>query len=59
MACAHCVGFLTDEIERINGVRDVTVDVRGGTVIVTSERQLDPDEVRDAVEDAGYEVSRN
>lgn len=56
MACGHCAGFVTEEIERVPGVTAVAVDVDTGTVTVTSERTLDSTAVRTAVEEAGYEV---
>ncbi|MGR6924013.1 heavy-metal-associated domain-containing protein [[Actinomadura] parvosata] len=57
MACGHCAGFVTEEIERIPGVSAVTVDVDTGTVKVTSDTPLDPGDVRAAVEEAGYELA--
>jgi copper chaperone len=54
MTCAHCVTSVTEEITAIDGVTDVAVDLPTGTVAVTSDRPLDPAEVRAAVEEAGY-----
>ncbi|MET7666865.1 heavy-metal-associated domain-containing protein [Micromonospora luteifusca] len=56
MACGHCAGFVTEEIERIPGVTAVAVDVEADTATVTSDRPLDIAEVRAAVEEAGYEL---
>ncbi|MEU7752935.1 heavy-metal-associated domain-containing protein [Micromonospora sp. NPDC049101] len=56
MACGHCAGFVTEEIERIPGVTAVAVDVESDTATVTSDRPLDIAEVRAAVEEAGYEL---
>ncbi|MBG6099839.1 heavy-metal-associated domain-containing protein [Micromonospora vinacea] len=56
MACGHCAGFVTEEIERIPGVTAVAVDVERDTATVTSDRPLDIAEVRAAVEEAGYEL---
>lgn len=57
MACGHCAGFVTEEIERIAGVTAVSVDVETGTVVVTSDRDLDVADVRAGVEEAGYELT--
>ena len=60
MTCAHCVAAVTDEISRLEGVQDVAVDlVPGGesTVTVTSATPLSEDAVREAVDEAGYEVT--
>lgn len=56
MACGHCAGFVTEEIERIPGVTAVSVDVGQGTATVSSDRELELTEIRGAVEDAGYEL---
>jgi copper chaperone CopZ len=60
MTCDHCVSAVTDELTALPGVQDVQVDlVAGGesTVTVTSEGPLADDAVRDAVDEAGYELT--
>ncbi|MEU6721605.1 heavy metal-associated domain-containing protein [Nonomuraea sp. NPDC046802] len=42
---------------RIAGVTAVAVDVDTGRVSVTSEESLDTEDVRAAVEEAGYELT--
>ena len=54
MTCAHCVRSVTEEITALDGVTDVAVDLPTGGVAVTSDRPLDPAQVRAAVEEAGY-----
>jgi copper chaperone len=57
MTCGHCVSAVTDELSRLPGVREVTVElVAGGTsaVYVVSDSVLDETRVRDAVDEAGY-----
>ena len=56
MTCDHCVRSVTEEVKQISGVADVAVDLASGAVTVTSESDLDPDAVRAAVEEAGYEL---
>ena len=59
MTCAHCVRAVTDEVSAISGVRDVDIDlVVGGTstVRVVSEEPLAVDDVREAVDEAGYDL---
>jgi copper chaperone CopZ len=61
MTCGHCVGAVTEELQNLDGVSEVTIDlVAGGEspVRVTSERDLDVDAVRSAVDEAGYELVR-
>ena len=57
MTCSHCVASVTEEISAIDGVTDVTVDLPTGTVDVTSDRALDAERVRAAVEEAGYRLA--
>ncbi|OUE27187.1 heavy-metal-associated domain-containing protein [Clavibacter michiganensis] len=57
MTCAHCVASVTEEVGELPGVASVAVDlVVGGasTVTVESDRPLDPEAVRAAVDEAGY-----
>jgi copper chaperone len=60
MTCEHCVAAVTEELSRLDGVQDIAVDlVPGGesTVTVTSATPLSDDAVREAVDEAGYEVT--
>ncbi|HWH00345.1 MAG TPA: heavy-metal-associated domain-containing protein [Pilimelia sp.] len=54
MTCGHCEQAVTAELTRLPGVRDVKVDLPSGTVAVTSDGPLPLDEVRAAVDEAGY-----
>lgn len=59
MTCGHCVNAVTEELLTIMGVTDVAINlVEGGdsTVSVTSTDPLDFDQVKAAVDEAGYEV---
>ena len=61
MTCGHCVSAVTEEISKLPGVTDVSIDlVAGGTtpVTVTSSEPLDEAAVSEAVDEAGYEVVR-
>jgi copper chaperone len=56
MTCGHCVAAVTEEVGAIDGVTDVKVDLASGVVTVASTAPLDDKAVRDAVDEAGYEV---
>ncbi len=56
MTCGHCVNAVSSEVGKLPGVSDVAVDLATGTVTVTSETPLDPQAVRAAVDEAGYEL---
>jgi copper chaperone len=59
MTCRHCVGAVSNEIGRLPGVEEVTVDLTPdseSSVTVVSAAVLDVDAVRAAVDEAGYEL---
>ena len=57
MTCAHCVQAVSGELSALPGVADVRVDLASGAVTVTSEAPLAEDDVRAAVDEAGYELA--
>jgi copper chaperone CopZ len=57
MTCGHCVNSVSAELGGLPGVTDVQVDLSAGTATVTSDQPLDPQAVRAAVDEAGYEVA--
>jgi copper chaperone len=57
MTCAHCVGAVQEEVGRIPGVTDVSVDLPTGLVTITSERPVATEDVRAMVDEAGYELA--
>jgi copper chaperone CopZ len=57
MTCGHCVSAVSAELARLPGVRDVEVDLDSGTVTVGSDALLPIDEVRAAVDEAGYQLA--
>jgi copper ion binding protein len=57
MTCGHCVQAVTEELSRLPGVRDVRVDLNTGAVTVESDGQVPLDEVRAAVDEAGYALA--
>jgi len=56
MTCGHCVGSVTAELSKLDGVTHVDVTLETGTVAVTSDAPLDDATVRAAVDEAGYEL---
>lgn len=57
MTCDHCVRAVTTELVLLPGVRSVDVDLAEGAVTVTSDGPLDREEVREAIDEAGYSLS--
>ena len=57
MTCDHCARSVGNEIRKIDGVDDVTVDLVSGLVTVESVGDLVAAEVASAVVEAGYELA--
>lgn len=57
MSCGHCVAAVTEEVSKIGGVTQVSVDLDSGDVEITSGAPVDPSAVAAAVEEAGYEMT--
>jgi copper ion binding protein len=57
MTCGHCVASVAEEVQEIPGVENVDVVLETGVVTVTSDRPLDDNAVRAAVEEAGYQLA--
>ena len=57
MTCSHCVQAVTTELSALPGVEDVQVDLATGGVTVTSAAPLADNDVREAVDEAGYELA--
>ena len=60
MTCDHCVAAVTQEVSKLRGVTTVDINlVAGGesTVTVSSDSPLPEGDVRDAVDEAGYELT--
>ena len=56
MSCGHCEKSVSSEVSAIPGVTEVAADAKAGTVTVSSAAPLDEDQVRAAVDEAGYEL---
>jgi copper chaperone CopZ len=57
MRCGGCEGALSSALTRLDGVEDATADHSAERVTVSfNPTQLDEDDLRRAVEKAGYEA---
>jgi copper chaperone len=56
MTCDHCVRSVTEEVSAVEGVSDVQVDLTSGKVHVTTNEPVTAAQVREAVEEAGYQL---
>ncbi|MER7580286.1 cation transporter [Kitasatospora sp. NPDC097691] len=56
MSCGHCEKAISEELSALTGVTEVAADAKAGTVTVSSAAPLDDEQVRTAVDEAGYEL---
>ncbi len=56
MTCRHCEMAVKEAVEAVHGVEKVDVDVEEGKVVVHYSGHIDRDRVKDAIQEAGYEV---
>jgi copper chaperone len=56
VSCGHCRAAITAEVERVAGVTGIDVDLDVKRVRVIGDA-IDPDAVRAAIEEAGYDVA--
>lgn len=58
MTCDSCVQAITHELGRLEGVREVAVDLEGGKATVTfTEGKIDPAKLEQAIEKIGYDAT--
>ncbi|MDB5084837.1 MAG: Heavy metal transport/detoxification protein [Bacilli bacterium] len=57
MTCEGCVNSVTKALQRVTGVKDASVDLDKGQATVTfDESKTNADALKEAVEDAGYDI---
>lgn len=54
MTCGHCTAAVTEALQMLAGVRNVSVDLSSGRVSLVADRPIDRSLVENAVEQAGY-----
>lgn len=60
MTCEHCVASVTEELSELDAVDGVEIDlvVGGASVVsVSTSGPVDHDQLRAAVEEAGYQLA--
>jgi copper chaperone CopZ len=57
MTCGHCASAVREEIGNISDVTAVDVDLASGQVAIDSDGPIAPDAIKNAVEEAGYQLA--
>ncbi|QDQ00649.1 copper chaperone CopZ [Lysinibacillus fusiformis] len=57
MSCGHCVSSVEKSVGALNGVEQVNVNLADGLVVVAfNEAQVTLEQIKDTIDDQGYEV---
>ncbi len=57
MSCQHCVNSINKAVGELKGVDKVAVDLKAKRVSVDyNQEQLELDQIKEVIEDQGYEV---
>jgi len=56
MSCQHCVMSITKALNRLEGIKNVQVDLARGEVQFDNTKAVLMDQIEKAIEEAGYEV---
>ncbi|MBE4720116.1 heavy-metal-associated domain-containing protein [Pseudarthrobacter sp. AB1] len=57
MDCSHCVASVTEELQKLNGVKEVAVELNKdglSVATITSASDLEPEQINEAITEAGY-----
>lgn len=57
MSCGHCVNHVETALKGIPGVNSAKVNLEGKYAIVELDNEIDAEQIKEAIEDAGYEVT--
>lgn len=56
MMCEHCAAHVKEALEKVDGVSDAKVDLKGKTATVKVKETLSEETFRKAIEEAGYKL---
>jgi Cu+-exporting ATPase len=57
MTCQNCVRHVGQALSELPGVRSAHVDLQTGSARLDTEREIPPEELRAALDEAGYELA--
>ena len=57
MSCGHCVKHVEGALSEISGVTKVNVNLEGKYAVVELEKEVSDAVLKEAVEEAGYDVA--
>ena len=57
ISCGHCKTAIEGEVGKVVGVDSVSVDIDAKTVLVVLADNVTDDDIRAAIDEAGYDVA--
>ena len=54
MMCEHCEARVKKALEKIDGIIEANPDYKKGTAVIRTDREIDPDLIRESIEDEDY-----
>jgi len=58
MSCEHCVNHVSVALNELSGVTKVEVNLAGKHAILDASQDINDDEIKSAIDEAGYEVTK-
>jgi len=56
MSCMHCVKRVQNALKEIDGVAEATVDLSDKSAVISFEKEVTDELLKNAVTEAGYDV---
>lgn len=56
MVCGGCENRVQNALKAIKGIKKVISDHKSGTVTITSKEEINETEIKEKIEDIGFEV---
>ena len=56
MSCGHCVNHVKEALKELKGVTNVDVTLHDKTALLETAVDINDEEIKFAIDDAGYEV---
>lgn len=56
MSCGHCVNHIKEALGELSGVTSVDVDLATKTAIIETTVNINDEDIKFAIEDAGYNI---
>ncbi len=58
LTCGACVKLASNRIKKIAGVQEVDIDIKSGTLSITSDGELSVESLNESLADTEYKVKK-